>query len=99
MRTIAVAAMSEKDSSATVVVQPCVEFSFHGSPRRAKQSKLNFYRISSLSAKWIMFWSLEIVEYYLERHDPQTTFTLERSAPVKGSTFIPGGGSPSRSGL
>ena len=89
IRTIAVAAPSGTDPA----VPPApsrVEFSFHGSLalrdaiERAKELLSHKFPFGEMDHVL-----LEIVEEYLERHDPQTALKLGRIAPVKGSSAIP----------
>ena len=89
IRTISVATSSEIDLNAPVV-QSRVEFSFHGSPalreaiERAKDLLAHKFPFGELDHV-----PLEIVEFYLERHVPQTTLSLGRSIPAKGGSSIP----------
>ena len=89
IRTIAVEVPNEKDTSSPAI-QPRVEFSFHGSLTLRKAIE----RAKELLAHKFPFGEmdhvlLEIVEYYLERHDPQTMLSLGRGVPVKGNSSIP----------
>ena len=87
IRTIAVEATKENDPGPAV--QKRVEFSFQGSPalresiERAKDLLAHKFPFGEM--EHVLF---EVVEFYLEKHDPQTTLSLGRTVPVKGSTSI-----------
>lgn len=88
IRTVAVEAANEGDAGAPEVLKR-VEFSFHGSPalresiERAKDLLAHKFPFGEM--EHVLF---EVVEYYLEKHDPQTTLSLGRIVPVKGSSSI-----------
>lgn len=88
-RTVAVAAAIRDDSDGPSL-RTRVEFSFQGSLElrkgieRAKELLSHKFPFGELDHVL-----LEIVEFYLERHDPQTTLRLERTVAAKGGSRIP----------
>ena len=88
IRTIAIATPREGLDPPAVISR--VDFSFRGSPalrkaiERAKELLSNKFPFGGMDD--VLF---EIVEYYLDRHDPQRTLKLGRIGPAKGSSSLP----------
>lgn len=92
IRTVAVTVADESitDAPTRPAIELRVEFSFQGLPslraaiERAKELLAHKFPFGEMDHVL-----LEIVEDYLERHDPQTALRLGRCAPVTGSSSIP----------
>lgn len=88
IRTISVAIPSKGPEPP--IVTPYVDFSFRGPPslrksiERAKELLSNKFLYGGMADVLV-----EIVDYYLERHDPQRSLALGKIAPAKGNSRVP----------
>lgn len=89
IRSIAILKPKENEQAAPIV-EARVEFSFQASPalreaiERVKELLSNKYPFGQLSD--VLF---EVVQNYIERHDPQRSLALGRTATAKGRSSIP----------
>ncbi len=89
IRTIAIT-VSRKNEAGVTEIQRCVDFTFHGSTalheaiERAKQLLSHKFPFGAMNE--VLF---EIVQDYLERHDPQRSLELGRLTPARGKSSIP----------